>query len=447
MTQLKRIMALLLALCLMATLCACKSDKQDVTGKYNVVSATMDGEDLGTDGEWIELKKGGKGTFYMGFEFDLKWKLDGEKFTGTISFLGMEETLEGTLKDGVLTVNYGEVTYVMAKDGAKVPEQPAAQPSDPSDPTETGVNAAPVKQALDLDALRGGSMLDYLSTLGGDVQFAGAVSSGFVSPTTRIEPGSVWFGCMRVDNGSRYEDYNIFALIGESADGRGYLEVYDSSDFKDEDIVLSMWANLYDDHIEADIGDDDAWLFGEYLTSADEKYFSPRLDNGKLYMEYNYPQDGEEILVQILLREDGTPFDEENDLLPPLYDEYKAAISGGESEGEPVPDDQMESQPLDGDYGLSVPDADGVVDFDTLQAGLTWIREQRKNDKEVTYFGIFEMLGVHGQKEDYFWKDDKHVYSWRTSDNSSIMMVTFKVLDDGTEEYSSVSWSGGLKAD
>ena len=57
------------------------------------------------------------------------------------------------------------------------------------------------------------------------------------------------------------------------------------------------------------------------------------------------------------------------------------------------------------------------------------------------------MLGVHGQKDDYFWKDDKHAYGWRTSDNSSIMMVTFKVLDDGTEEYSSVSWSGELKAD
>ena len=179
MTQLKRIMALLLALCLMATLCACGDDKQDVTGKYNVVSATMDGEDLGTDGEWIELKKGGKGTFYMGFEFTLKWELDGEKFTGTISFLGMEETLEGTLKDGVLTFVYGDTTYVMAKDGAKLPEQPAA--GEPQ-PTDTGMTTAPAQQALNLDALRGGSMLEYLSTLGGASVPAGAdkVDSGFV---------------------------------------------------------------------------------------------------------------------------------------------------------------------------------------------------------------------------------------------------------------------------
>lgn len=437
MTQLKRIMALLLTLCLMAALCACKSDKQDVTGKYNVVSATMDGEDLGTDGEWIELKKGGKGTFYMGFEFTLKWALDGEKFTGTISFLGMEETLEGTLKDGVLTVNYGEVTYVMAKDGAKVPEQPTA--SEPQ-PTDTGMTSAPTKQALDLDALRGGSMLDYLYTLGGASQPTGAVDSGFASPTTRIEPGSVWFGCMRIEDSTGSEDYNIFALIGESSDGRGYFEVYDSSDFKDEDIVLSMWADLYDDHIEADIGDNDAWLFGEYLTPADEKYFSPRLDNGKLYMEYNYSENGEDMLVQILLREDGTPFDEENDLLPPLYPEYKTAISGGA-------DNQMENQLQESDYGLSVPGATGVVDFDTLQAGLTWVREQKKNGVTVNYFDVFEKLGAHGQKDDYFWEDGKHSYNWKTADGSSIMMVTFKVQDGGAEEYYSVSWSGGLKAD
>lgn len=447
MTQLKRIMALLLTLCLMATLCACKSDKQDVTGKYNVVSATMDGEDLGTDGEWIELKKGGKGTFYMGFEFTLKWALEGEKFTGTISFLGMEETLEGTLKDGVLTVNYGEVTYVMAKDGAKVPEQPAAQPSDPSDPTATGVNAAPVKQALDLDALRGGSMLDYLSTLGGDVQFAGAVSSGFVSPTTRIEPGSVWYGCLRKENSDGGEDDDIFALIGRTSEGYGYFEAYDSSDFTEEDIVLSMWIELYDDHFVADIGDQDAWIYSHYLTPADEKYFSPTLDNGRLYMEFTYPEDGEDVFVQICLREDGTPWDEMNDLLPPHYAEYKEAIGDTGAQGEPVPDDQMESQPLDSDYGLSVPDATGVVDFDTLQAGLTWVREQKKNGQTLTYFDVFEKLGAHGQKDEYFWDDGRHAYDWKTADGSSIMMVSFKVQEDGSEVYYSVSWSGGLKAD
>ena len=430
MTQFKRIMALLLTLCLMATLCACKSDKQDVTGKYNVVSATMGGEDLGTDGEWVELKKGGKGTFYMGFEFDLKWKLDGEKFTGTLTFMAMEETFEGTLKDGVLTFVYGDTTYVMAKDGAKLPEQPAA--GEPQ-PTDTGMTTAPAQQALDLDALRGGSMLDYLYTLGG----------GFVSPTTRIEPGSVWYGCLRKENSTGGQDDDIFALINRTSEGYAFFEVYDSSDFTEDDIVLSMWIDLYDDHFVADIGDQDAWIYKHYLTPADEKYFSPTLENGRLYMEFTYPENGEDVFVQICLREDGTPFDEMNDLLPPHYQEYKAAIGGDQ----PVPDDQMESQPLDSDYGLSVPDADGVVDFDTLQAGLTWIREQRKNDKEVTYYDIFEMLGVHGQKDDYFWKDDKHAYGWRTSDNSSIMMVTFKVQADGSEEYYSVSWSGDLKAD
>ena len=444
MTQLKRIMALLLTLCLMAALCACKSDKQDVTGKYNVVSATMDGEDLGTDGEWIELKKGGKGTFYMGFEFTLKWELDGEKFTGQISFLGMEETLEGTLKDGVLTFDYGDTTYVMAKDGAKLPEQPAA--GEPQ-PTDTGMTTAPAQQALDLDALRGGSMLDYLSTLGGGSQPTGAVDSGFVSPTTRIEPGSVWYGCLRKENSTGGQDDDIFALINRTSEGYAFFEVYDSSDFTEDDIVLSMWIDLYDDHFVADIGDQDAWIYRHYLTPADEKYFSPTLENGRLYMEFTYPENGEDVFVQICLREDGTPWDEMNDLLPPHYQDYKAAIGDTGAQGEPVPDDQMEGQLQGGDYGLSVPDATGVVDFDTLQAGLTWIREQKKNDVTVNYFDVFEKLGVHGQKDEYFWEDGKHSYNWKTADGSSIMMVTFKVKDGGAEEYYSVSWSGGLKAD
>ena len=81
---------------------------------------------IGTENDWVELKKGGKGTFFSGFAFDMKWELEGENFTGTVTFLGMEEYLVGTLKDGVLTASYGDISYVFAKEGAEAPAENAA---------------------------------------------------------------------------------------------------------------------------------------------------------------------------------------------------------------------------------------------------------------------------------------------------------------------------------
>ena len=116
------VLAVIIALVLIFTLGS--KGGTDVTGKYIAVSATVGGEPATLDGEWIELKKGGKGTFYMGYEFDLKWKLDGENFTGSVSFMGFGDDCTGTLKDDVLTVTYGDYTYTMIKEGsnAAMPE-------------------------------------------------------------------------------------------------------------------------------------------------------------------------------------------------------------------------------------------------------------------------------------------------------------------------------------
>lgn len=124
----KRILAVILALSMIISFTACGSKGPDVTGKYTAVSATYDGEDAteSLNGEYIELKNGGKGTYYSGFEFDLEWKLSGETFTGTVSFMGLGEPCNGTLKDGVLSVTYSDWTYVMVKDGVSAPAAEAA---------------------------------------------------------------------------------------------------------------------------------------------------------------------------------------------------------------------------------------------------------------------------------------------------------------------------------
>ena len=112
----KKLIALLLVVLMIFSMTAC-GDKDPNLGKYNCVSSSM----IGTENDWVELKKGGKGTFFSAFEFDMKWELDGENFTGTVTFLGMEETLEGTLKDGILTAT---IVNLSAEESAEVKLEP-----------------------------------------------------------------------------------------------------------------------------------------------------------------------------------------------------------------------------------------------------------------------------------------------------------------------------------
>ena len=123
----KKLISLFLVLLMALSITACGDKAPDVTGRYEVVSGKWGDGSGTTDGKWIELKKGGKGTLYTGFEFSIKWKLDGENFTGTLTFLGIEESIDGTLKDGVLSVQYGDVSYVFVKEGAAMPTYTEAQ--------------------------------------------------------------------------------------------------------------------------------------------------------------------------------------------------------------------------------------------------------------------------------------------------------------------------------
>ena len=55
-------------------LCACGDKGPDVTGKYICVGESYEGFDSYNEPyaeSWIELKKGGKGTYFSGFEFDM----------------------------------------------------------------------------------------------------------------------------------------------------------------------------------------------------------------------------------------------------------------------------------------------------------------------------------------------------------------------------------------
>ena len=429
--MMKRVAAALLALMMILALSACGGKGEDVTGKYLCVSAKYSDGSGTPDGEWIELKKGGKGTYYSGFEFDLKWKLDGEAFTGKVTFMGMETPMEGTLEGGVLKVKYGDMDMSFAKEGAQ--GSGTATPADDGIVGSYELDSATIYGAdytyeqLDSYSMAKGTFLkfnadgtgelglsgeepesftydeatggitfdsdgstaiftvegdkvtlDYeeagmtmvfvpedaagsLSSSGSstgastganagagdffngitvaatmDDAFAGAGggissgASGFVSPTNAITLGKMWFGTMQVTDSTDNKDYekDIIASIAATRDGRAFIEVYTDSSMSDDSLQFSMYIILNDDRFAADIGDKDAWVFDRYLTEEDAAYFSPVLENGALDMYYHYedPDDDYACNVRFFLREDGTPWDEENDPLPPSYDRYKEAI-------------------------------------------------------------------------------------------------------------------------
>ena len=119
--MLKKLIPLFLVLSIALSITACGGKTSDVTGRYEVVSAKWEDGSGSPAGEWVELEKSGEGTIYLGLEYDIKWKLDGETFTGMLDFFGVEDSLDGTLKDGVLSVQYADVSYVFTKEGIEAP--------------------------------------------------------------------------------------------------------------------------------------------------------------------------------------------------------------------------------------------------------------------------------------------------------------------------------------
>ena len=94
-----------------------KGGSAEVLGRYEGVSCMFGDLDLGAEGEWIELKERGQGSLcIMGEEGVFTWTLVGTTFTMNDG----GDDYEGTLEDGVLTVDFYGMVYTFAKDGADV---------------------------------------------------------------------------------------------------------------------------------------------------------------------------------------------------------------------------------------------------------------------------------------------------------------------------------------
>lgn len=127
----KKWIALLLALCMLFSLCACGKKEEDPNlGTYQLVYMQVEDTYLETAEEWITLEAEGKGsTFLFGEDFTFDWHA--EEAALTISQLGDE--YYGTVKDGLLVVDFSGVVCTFAKEGAQIPEKQTA-PTEAPDP-------------------------------------------------------------------------------------------------------------------------------------------------------------------------------------------------------------------------------------------------------------------------------------------------------------------------
>jgi len=81
-------------------------------GRYEVVTCTRDGEEVETDGEYIVLRKKGKGVLLLEESLDITWKLDDTDLTVTAE----DAEYTGTLEGDTLTLEVDDLVYTFEKE-------------------------------------------------------------------------------------------------------------------------------------------------------------------------------------------------------------------------------------------------------------------------------------------------------------------------------------------
>ena len=347
-----------------------------------------------------------KDIFEKGFTIEL---LDKGKCKLNID--GTEGNGKWTLKDGVLTIKGGGLdSSGSLKDDVLTLE----------DVLGTGLKLTFRKEGAQAGI---GSTNNGFPAISGNAD----LNAGFQSPTASIELDSYWYGTAILSNFTPVNraaevegDYDVWGYIGADDNGRAYFEVFDEPEMSNEPL-LSMYIDLYSDSFAADIGDEDGWLIGSYLDSSANVFFSPALDNGALPIGYHFAETNTSYDFSLFLREDGAPWDEENDPLPPGYDDYKAGLNGsaaqdGDGEAPLAPAELLSAAELRKAYDAMDP------------SGMTYeeVRDLYLN-------------GVDGEREERD-NPDIQAYVWRAAEGpEKCMYVSFKKNAAGKYVYTSRS--------
>ena len=139
-SRLGLIIGVVVAVTLLFTLFGGGDSDDPNLGIYNGVSCTYGGFEMSAEGEWVELKSGGKLKMnLMGEEYSGKWELDGEDLTVTQA----GDTYYGTLRNGTLVLDLSGMIYTYEKEAAEVP-------SIPNEVQTSEETAAPVPSASEV---------------------------------------------------------------------------------------------------------------------------------------------------------------------------------------------------------------------------------------------------------------------------------------------------------
>ncbi len=156
-----------------------------------------------------------------------------------------------------------------------------------------------------------------------------------------VENPGAWYGWVSFTEFENIDSedlmYDAWAFVDEDDDGNSYIKIH--QDGYPDTPLMFMYADIEGNKIVPAIGSEDAWFSDTYLDEEDADMYEGVLGaDGVLRFDYFFTHyDGEYgYRVQMNFRTDGTEWDENNDILPPRYDEYKAALAGGESESQPA---------------------------------------------------------------------------------------------------------------
>lgn len=140
-SRLGLIIGIVVAVALLFTMFGGGGDSDDPNlGVYNGVSCSYGGFELSAEGEWIELKSGGKLKMnLMGEEYSGKWELDGEDLTVTQA----GDTYYGTLSNGTLVLDLSGMIYTYEKEATEA----SATPEETKTPEETTAPAPAASEA------------------------------------------------------------------------------------------------------------------------------------------------------------------------------------------------------------------------------------------------------------------------------------------------------------
>ena len=216
-----KLTALVLALLLAVTLCACGSDQGESSGVYGTYKLyAMDydeshivlADDFFEGESYVELKLGGTAKMCLeGETADVKWKQEGAALVLTAD----DGDMAGTLSDGILAVDFDGTKLYFVKEGAK----------------------ADSLHAQTLEAILNGEPLtsDTQAPATSDTQ-APAPDTQAPAPTeTEVQKlwNGWWYGCADINGSEKGWEwangltFDVAMKVELDAEGKGTLGIYD----------------------------------------------------------------------------------------------------------------------------------------------------------------------------------------------------------------------------